>query len=362
MKKLLVGLFMLFASPALAGVSCSVPFNLTNGTTADASQVMANYNAILACLATGTAASGVNNDITALNALTTPLTPAQGGNFLVFSGTSVSGTVAGATAVGTTLPSSFALSNVGVAVTYVSDGANPAGPLTLNVRGTGTFNFYRPTPSGPVPMVGGEIVTGQIVTATWDGAEYQMTSQPALGYAPGAVFDYAGSACPAGSLETTGSSTVSTATYPTLFANIGTLWGTTIGGDFTIPDLRGRGTFSRDSSGSGRITAAGGNFDGTAVGNVGGQQSNVLNKVNFASGVTFAVSGATNLTANISNSGSITGGTSGIQLNAVSTTGFDLSTGSNLVIATQGTAASGGTSTPLPTLSNAGIVIKCIKG
>jgi hypothetical protein len=65
--------------PAQATVSCSVPFNLTNGTTADATQVMANYNAILSCLSTSAASSGSNSDITALLGLTTPITPAQGG-------------------------------------------------------------------------------------------------------------------------------------------------------------------------------------------------------------------------------------------------------------------------------------------
>lgn len=82
MKKILLLITLLatsWGSPAHATVSCSVPFNLTNGTTADASQVMANYNAILACLSVSTAASGSNNDITSLNALSTPITPAQGG-------------------------------------------------------------------------------------------------------------------------------------------------------------------------------------------------------------------------------------------------------------------------------------------
>jgi hypothetical protein len=63
--------------PAKAGVPCSVPFTLTNGTTADANQVMANYNAILTCLSVSAAANGINADITALSALTTPLTAAQ---------------------------------------------------------------------------------------------------------------------------------------------------------------------------------------------------------------------------------------------------------------------------------------------
>lgn len=89
MKKLLVALFLLtgllLPAPAQAAVSCSVPFNLTNGTTADATQVMANYNAILTCLSTSAASSGANTDITSLGAVTsigplsTPITPAQGG-------------------------------------------------------------------------------------------------------------------------------------------------------------------------------------------------------------------------------------------------------------------------------------------
>jgi hypothetical protein len=84
MKKFLTALtllagLLLLPAPAQATVSCSVPFNLTNGTVADASQVMANYNAILACLSTSTASAGANTDITSLGGLTTPITPAQGG-------------------------------------------------------------------------------------------------------------------------------------------------------------------------------------------------------------------------------------------------------------------------------------------
>ena len=61
-------LLALVGPSAQAGVSCSVPFNLQNGTTADATQVMANYNALIACLANA-AAAGANNDITSLLAL-----------------------------------------------------------------------------------------------------------------------------------------------------------------------------------------------------------------------------------------------------------------------------------------------------
>jgi hypothetical protein len=76
---LLIAALIVAGSPAKATVSCSVPFNLTNGTVADATQVMANFNAILSCLSTSAASSGSNADITALSGLTTPITPAQGG-------------------------------------------------------------------------------------------------------------------------------------------------------------------------------------------------------------------------------------------------------------------------------------------
>lgn len=56
MKKLL-GLLLLglalLGKPALAANCSTYPFNLTNGQTADASQVMANFNSILSCANTG---------------------------------------------------------------------------------------------------------------------------------------------------------------------------------------------------------------------------------------------------------------------------------------------------------------------
>lgn len=77
MRKLLLGfLLSLWASIASAGVPCTLPFNLQNNTIADATQVMANYNALVTCLGNA-AAAGANSDITALFGLTTPLTNAQ---------------------------------------------------------------------------------------------------------------------------------------------------------------------------------------------------------------------------------------------------------------------------------------------
>lgn len=353
MKKLIAALLLAFTTAAHAGVPCSVPFNLTNGSTADASQVMANYNAILACLANGTAASGANNDITALLALTTPIPPAGGGT-TSYVGGSASGT--NAIVVGSTVPAGFVRA-AGNQISFISTGSN-TGATTLTVTGTTTGQLYRETPSGPQPMVGGEIVIGQLVQAVWDGSVYQMVSAPSLGHAPGEVFDYAGASCPVGSLETTGSSLVSQAAYPTLYANITTLWGAAAGGNFTIPDLLGRTTYGRDDEGT-RITVAGGNFDGTVVGHVGGQQNQALTSTSqlppYTPSGTITGSQATNayLTGGSSADGFTAGGigwSGGSGASTINGSSFGFS------------GAAVGSSSPFATLSNAAIVLKCIKG
>jgi hypothetical protein len=44
-------------------------YTLTNGQTADATQVMSNFNTILACANTNLAHNGANSDITSLSGL-----------------------------------------------------------------------------------------------------------------------------------------------------------------------------------------------------------------------------------------------------------------------------------------------------
>ncbi len=57
----------------------SIPFNLTNGTLADATQVMGNFNTIVSDVNTNAAHNGANSDITSLTGLTTPLPAGEGG-------------------------------------------------------------------------------------------------------------------------------------------------------------------------------------------------------------------------------------------------------------------------------------------
>ena len=68
-------------------VSLSYPFTLQNATTADATQVQANFDAVIAALLNA-AAAGANNDITSLLALSTPISPAQGGSNVYIGGVS----------------------------------------------------------------------------------------------------------------------------------------------------------------------------------------------------------------------------------------------------------------------------------
>lgn len=68
----LVGLLLaLIAGPSLAANCPSFTYTLTNGTTADANQVMANFNTLLNCSNNNLAHSGTNADIITASVLTT---------------------------------------------------------------------------------------------------------------------------------------------------------------------------------------------------------------------------------------------------------------------------------------------------
>jgi hypothetical protein len=180
MKKLLLGAWLWLATciPTLANVPCTVPFNLTNGTTADASQVMANYNAILSCLGSA-AASGINSDITQLLGLTSPFTPSQGGTPVFIGGTS--GGSGNAQTVSATLPNNFTLTQDYQVI--FKAGFTNSGATTLNVAGTGPTNLFKQSITGPVALTGSEIQAGQIVFAFYDGTQWEML--PPLNLAAG---------------------------------------------------------------------------------------------------------------------------------------------------------------------------------
>lgn len=69
-------------APARAANCAGYSYTLTNGQTADATQVMSNFNSILSCANTSLAHNGVNSDITSITGLSTPLSVGQGGTGL----------------------------------------------------------------------------------------------------------------------------------------------------------------------------------------------------------------------------------------------------------------------------------------
>jgi len=252
-----------------ATVACSVPFVFVNGQPADATQVNANFNSLVACF--GSAASaGANSDITSLTGLTTPLTPAQGGAQYYWGGTG--GGTANAQTVTTVTPSSGLTLTQGVTVSFIPNVQN-TGATTLNVNGTGVQPVRRQITSTSSINASGTLVGGElsgpglnVVTVTWGGTSWILQNQGA--FIPGEIRDMAYAGCPIGWAEANAGSSTGFTDYN---GAVGSTWGSNL-----FPDLRGRGTFGRDSGGSGRITAGGGNFDGTVVGNTGGGQNQTL--------------------------------------------------------------------------------------
>lgn len=158
----------------------ALPVTLQNGTTAEATEVMADLNKIRNDVNSNAAANGANADITSLSGLTTPLSVAQGGTPVRIGGTSTGS--ANAQVVATTSPSGFTLTN-GLEVTFTPGFTNTTA-TTLNVNSTGATNIFKPSIAGPVALTGGEIVVGNKTTVVFDGTQYQLV---ASGTAAGGV-------------------------------------------------------------------------------------------------------------------------------------------------------------------------------
>jgi len=199
MRKLIAALLLLLAAaaPALASNCTPYTFTLTNGSTADANQVMSNFNTIMGCANTNLAKNGANSDISSLSGLTTPLSNAQGGT-VVFTGGTSTGT-ANAQVISTTAPNSFAL-NAGNIVTWIPGFTNTAS-VTLSVGGQPATIIDKITASGLAVLTGGEIVSGQSAMAIYDGTEYVLLTSAPKSQPPSITVENSGSgtyATPAG--------------------------------------------------------------------------------------------------------------------------------------------------------------------
>lgn len=214
-----------------------------------------------------------------------------------------------------------------------------------------------------VSINSGRTGTGQ------DGAQI-FYSNGAIISPVGAVQDFAGASAPLGWLLCFGQSLLRT-DYPELFFVIGTTYGAADGTHFSLPDCRGTITAGKDNMGGstrGFITNAGSGIVGTTLGASGGAQNVAFAQANLPTGLTFTVSGITlndpghfhnaqvsSASQNNSNPGNAFPGvaagpiniynstTNGAQFNA----GFITTGTTGVTVATQGTAASGGSSTAI---------------
>ena len=164
-------LIWLGLSTAQAQIIGSLPYTLTNGTTADAGQVMANYAYIISQVNANAAKRGANSDITSIVGLTTPLAKGLGGSSVYTGGVSTGTANAQAVTTGIT-PSGYTLS-AGNTIIFIAGYTN-TGPVALGINSTPATQIYKPSASGFIPLIGGEIVAGNPVIAYFDGAEFEL--------------------------------------------------------------------------------------------------------------------------------------------------------------------------------------------
>lgn len=164
------------------------------------------------------------------------------------------------------------------AITALTDG------LLLSFRATGANLTTTPTfsPNGltakTITRNGIALVPGDIRGPSFDamvrynssGGYWSLIN--AMAVPIGGVVPYFGGTVPGDFILPQGQN-LAIAAYPALNAVIGTTYGNPGGGNISAPDLRGRVFAGLDAGGSARITVAGGNFDGTVLGNTGGSQS-----------------------------------------------------------------------------------------
>jgi microcystin-dependent protein len=244
------------------------------------------------------------------------------------------------------------------AITELSDGqilhfrataANLTTTPTFNPNGLGNTTITKN--GGQALAIGDIIANGNTALRYWESnTTFELLNPPSVPI--GGMVDYFGGSVPSGFALPQGQN-LSASTYPAANAVLGTTYGNPGGGDFTMPDVRGRVTAGLDAGGSGRITVAGGNFDGTVLGNAGGaqNQSITIAQGNLPS-VNFTVSGISlsdpthdhSIPTTSSSGGSNGQPIAGQNLGQTASTS-NASTG--ISVSSNGSAASGGSGTAL---------------
>jgi microcystin-dependent protein len=167
----------------------------------------------------------------------------------------------------------------------------------------------------------------------------------------GGAVPYFGGTVPSGFALPQGQN-LSATTYPAANVVLGTAYGSPGGGNFAMPDGRGRVFAGLDEGGSARITIAGGNFDGTVLGNAGGAQNYQQTQTNLPNidltGFSLTAAAPT-ITTTVRSTFNVTDTGGSIELAcAVVNTGTTTAIDTASTSAVTGTIPLGGSNTPLP--------------
>jgi microcystin-dependent protein len=194
----------------------------------------------------------------------------------------VSGTITtGGSSTAYTVASNQGFDNLadmnGAMIAFVPHTTNSQIP-SLNVDGLGAV----PLRYGPLlGLQSGVLIQGTPYVVSYnnsDGAFYlQGGFANPYGIPLGGMMPYIGSSAPNTAFAIPIGQAISRTTYGTLFSLVGTTYGAGDGSTtFNVPDLRGRAVFGLDSSPPTHISIAGGNFNGSLIGNTGGFENQTL--------------------------------------------------------------------------------------
>ena len=144
------------------------------------------------------------------------------------------------------------------------------------VPNNGQFEWYTGNNGCVMTLssVGNLSITGDTIISG------DLTVSGSVSFLPsGCIMTYAGTTAPSGWLLCYGQA-INRTTYSSLFAAIGTTYGTGNGSTtFNLPDLRGRSVLGKDNMGgiaASRITSAGSGIVGTTLGDTGGLETHTL--------------------------------------------------------------------------------------
>jgi len=315
--------------------------------------------------AEGQAPSSVNDSARALMAATAMWRDDMSGS-ITTTGTSTAYTVAAF--------ETFDALTAGMTIGFAPHTTNGA-TVTLNVNSLGA------KPLRSAPGSAGELGAGVLVQGTPYVATYYTSNSGEwilqgfygnpFNIPIGGMMMYVGTTAPNSNFVLPYGQAISRSTYATLFGITSTTWGTGDGSTtFNLPDIRGRAPFGLGNMGgsdAGRITVAGGNWDGTILESTsrGGQTHTILQtnlpNVNFTnSGITVGIgtisvalqaNGAAGNTAdpNGKTLGAFSGSILGYNSNAADRqmSASSIGVGGSPSITAQGSAASGGSGTAL---------------